>query len=141
MGLAKAYRAWAIENGLYVSLKDKMGKRPALKNLLGGRILSITQAYPAYTRRWFENRLRPFDESQIGGKMRIFVTHSQAGQVIEQAGQLGMKGLAVLRGWINGGYDWSHPDIWPPERQLGTVEELKGLCSMAGPIAGGLHDN
>ncbi len=141
VGLAKAYRAWAIENGLYVSLKDKMGKRPALKNLLGGRILSITQAYPAYTRRWFENRLRPFDESQIGGKMRIFVTHSQAGQVIEQAGQLGMKGLAVLRGWINGGYDWSHPDIWPPERQLGTVEELKGLCSMAGPIAGGLHDN
>lgn len=142
VGLAKAYRAWAIENGLYVSLKNKMEKRPALKNLLGGRILSITQAYPTYTRRWFDDRLRPFDESLIDGKMRIFVTHSQARQVIEQARQLGMKkGLAVLRGWINGGYDWSHPDIWPPERQLGTVEELKGLCSMAGPITVGLHDN
>ncbi len=142
VGLAKTYRAWFTAAGLFRSLKEKMKQKPALGNLLGGRILSITQAYPAYTRRWFEDRLRPFDESLIDGKMRIFVTHSQAGQVIEQAGQLGMKkGLAVLRGWIKGGYDWSHPDIWPPERQLGTIEELKGLCSMAGPIAGGLHDN
>jgi len=142
VGLAKAYRAWFIDAGLFRSLKEKMKRKPALGNLLGGRILSITQAYPAYTQRWFEDRLRPFNDKQIDGKMRIFVTHSQAGQIIAQAKELGMsKGLAILRGWIHGGYDWSHPDIWPPESRLGTLEELKGLCSMAGPVSVGLHDN
>jgi len=142
VGLAKAYRAWAIENGLYKTLKEKMKEKPALQNLLGGRRLSMMQADPAYTRRYFQDVLRPFDEKLIDGKVRVEITHAQAKEIIAQAGALGMKkGFAMLRGWVQGGYDWSHPDIWPPAEELGTIEQLKALCSARGPIIVGLHDN
>ena len=142
VGLAKAYRAWAIENGLYKSLKEKMKEKPALQNMLGGRRLSISQANPAYTRRYFQDTLTPFDEAGIDGKLQVSATHAQAKQIIEEARALGMKkGFVILRGWIQGGYDWSHPDIWPPAQELGTIEELKELCSLSGGISVGLHDN
>jgi hypothetical protein len=47
----------------------------------------------------------------------------------------------MLRGWLQGGYDWSHPDVWPPEESLGTAAELRQLCSLGGDITVGLHDN
>ncbi len=142
VGLAKAFRAWAIENGLFKSLTEKMEEKPALRNFLGGRRLSMMQATPAYTRRYFQDTLRPFDEKMIDGKVRVNITHAQARQIIEEARALGMKkGFAILRGWIQGGYDWSHPDIWPPEEELGTIEGLRDLCSLTGSITVGLHDN
>ena len=142
VGLAKAYRKWAIENGLHKSLLEKMAEIPALKNMLGGRFVSITQACPAYTRQYFENRLKKYDETMIDGKLKKNITHAEAMKIIKQMKRLGMKkGAALLRGWISGGYDWSHPDIWPPTQELGSIEELKALCALVNPITVGLHDN
>ncbi len=51
--------------------------------------------------------------------------------------------LAIIHGWQRWGYDYRLPDIFPPQPQLGTLEELRGLgeiCTRAGALWG-LHDN
>jgi hypothetical protein len=49
----------------------------------------------------------------------------------------------TLHAWQRWGYDYRLPDIWPPNPDLGTVEDMKHLsdvCRQAG-IPWGLHDN
>ncbi len=70
------------------------------------------------------------------------ITFRQVAEILEDARQLGMgRGIPSYHGWIKGGYDESHPDIWPPEPALGTVEELGELCNPEGPFVAHLHDN
>ncbi len=142
VGMAKVYRRWAIENGLHKSIKEKMEQVPAIQNLAGGRFFSLVQACTPIRREYFENRLKPYDEGMLRDKAVSNISHAEAAELIQDVQRLGMKrGLVLLRGWINGGYDWSHPDVWPTERVLGSVDELRALCSMEGPIVVGLHDN
>lgn len=144
VGLAKAYRAWVIERGLFKSLRDKMEECPALRNLHGGRIFSFTQASPVLRREHLEDCLCPLTEElekQLD-KVQVKFTHADAVRLVNEARGLGMeKGLVILRGWINGGYDGSHPDVWPPEPALGSVEELAELCALDGSLTVALHDN
>jgi hypothetical protein len=142
VGMAKAYRKWAMEHGLYKSIDEKIDELPAVQNLIGGRFFSIVQACTPVRREYFENTMRAWDESMLRDKPVSNVSHAQAAAIIEDAKKHGMKkGMVLLRGWINGGYDWAHPDVWPPEPALGSIDELRRLCSMDGPIAVGLHDN
>ncbi len=142
VGMAKAFRTWAIENGLHKSIEEKTAQVPAVGNLLGGRFFSIVQACPAVGRRYFDDRLKPCDEKMLRARPVSNISHLQAAAIIKEAQQWGMKhGLALLRGWINGGYDFSHPDVWPPEPALGGIDELRAACSMAGPVTVALHDN
>jgi len=142
VGMAKAFRVWAIENGLHKSIEEKKAQVPAVGNLSAGRFLSIVQACPPVGRRYFEDRLKPYNEKMLRARPIANISHRQAAAIIKEAQRLGMKhGLALLRGWINGGYDYPHPDVWPPEPALGGIDELKAACSMAGPVAVGLHDN
>ena len=46
-----------------------------------------------------------------------------------------------MGGWINRGYDASHPDVWPPEPKLGTIDELAGLLTPHRNCVVVLHDN
>lgn len=51
--------------------------------------------------------------------------------------------LAIIHAWQRWGYDYRLPDIFPPQPQLGTLEELRRLgeiCTRAGALWG-LHDN
>jgi hypothetical protein len=76
------------------------------------------------------------------GKLEVRITHSDAAEIMKTARNWGMqRGLFNLRGTFRGGYDESHPDIWPPEPALGTIEELKGLIAQEGPYITVLHDN
>jgi hypothetical protein len=139
--LAKAYRAWAKANGLHRSLEEKLRATPALASLTGGRLISCMQAEPAESSSYFEDRLTAPSDDALS-RFRIHLSHSQAAQVLNELPGAGVaRALLVLRGWIHGGYDWSHPDIWPPDERLGTLAELHGLCTAEGPITVGLHDN
>jgi hypothetical protein len=70
------------------------------------------------------------------------LTYAQVRELMAECKSLGMrKGMFHLHGWIKGGYDESHPDIWPPEASLGSVEELKALCAEPDPYLTCLHDN
>jgi Family of unknown function (DUF5696) len=141
--LAKCYREWAIQNGLHRSLTVKVEACPALRNLLGGRIVSIMMAEPRHDQRYAEDLLKPVaTDDMIGVAPKVFFRHADVQSVLRDLPDIGIKqAQVVLRGWIRGGYDYSHPDVWPPEATLGSEDELRALCEKRGTITVGLHDN
>jgi hypothetical protein len=142
VALAKAFRAWAQAHGLYRSLADKLHETPALSALTSGRLVSVMQAQPAEGPRFYEDRLTTPEAGDPASQFRIHLNHRQMAQVLSELPEAGVpRALVVLRGWIRGGYDWSHPDIWPPDDRLGSVDELRALCATGGPITVALHDN
>jgi hypothetical protein len=142
VGMAKAFRQWAKDHGLFRSLAEKIEAMPAVAELIGGRILSFMQGN-TYHADADEDRLRTVTPEQRAqdGTMRVWVSHADVKRITEDARSLGMKGLVVVRGWIKGGYDDSHPDVWPPEPALGSVEQLREICAMGDGLIVALHDN
>jgi hypothetical protein len=147
VGLARAYRAYAIDKGLHKSLAEKMDEVPVVRNLLGGRLLNFMQAMSIHPES-YESRLQPIPESvqthirEGRSNPHVNVTHAQTAAIVREAQELGMKrGLVNIRGWIAGGYDEWHPDVWPPDPALGTTAELAGLLSTNDPFLSVLHDN
>jgi hypothetical protein len=143
VGQAKKYRQWAESKGLVKKLTDKIKQTPSLANLVGGRLISIMAAWPAKRADLFDNKLRkkPENMSEIDGKTRVVTTFKQMPEVIKQLKDAGMKkGIFNIRGWIKGGYDHSHPDIFPPEQACGTTDELKKVCETT-DFTVVLHDN
>jgi hypothetical protein len=142
VALAKAYSAWAQSHGLHRSLTDKLHDTPALAALTGGRLISCLQAEPAETARFYQDRLAAPPTGNTPAPYRIYLTHRQAAQVLRELPAAGVpRALVVLRGWIRGGYDWSHPDIWPPDDRLGGLDDLRALSANGGPFTVALHDN
>ncbi|GCE13644.1 DUF5696 domain-containing protein [Tengunoibacter tsumagoiensis] len=141
--LAKTYRAYALAHGLHRSLTEKIQQTPALNNFLGGRLLSFMQANSVTAERE-EDSLQPSEEAARLEKQnpQVGITHKQATQLITAAVEQGLKkGLVVLRGWIKGGYDETHPDIWPPDPAVGTQEELQETLELHDSFTVALHDN
>ncbi len=142
--LAKIYRNWAIENNIFKSLDEKIEANPNLAHFIGGRLLSFFQARPPMRKRDAEDLwlTREQAERRLGDRIDITFTHADVLRHIEKAKSLGFKkGPVILRGWINRGYDASHPDIWPPETALGPIDTLKQIMALPEPIVAGLHDN
>lgn len=142
VGLARTYRDYAIERGLHRSLLEKMETHPPLRNLLGGRMISFMQANSHNAER-FEDRLQsPPSRVLPDNDLHVFCSHAQAARVIEEMRGLGLeRGIVNVRGWINGGYDETHPDVWPPEARLGSIDELRQLVALRDPLLTVLHDN
>ncbi len=143
VGLAKTFRNWARDNGLFRTLEEKIAEVPALGNMVGGRNLHFMMGW-TFRRSRYEETWRPVPAELAGREEGVVprITFAQAADIIQDAKQLGMKrGIFSYHGWIKGGYDETHPDIWPPEPALGTVEELKALCNPDGPFISHLHDN
>jgi hypothetical protein len=142
--LAKTFRAYAQHHGLFRSLAEKIGEFPAADNLRGGSILSLMLA-DSTSRDRYEDMLCvvPPEIAQCEQPcLATDISFDRAALFIEQAKALGLKrGLVNIRGWIKGGYDESHPDIWPPEPALGRIDTLKQLLGEPDPILAVLHDN
>jgi len=142
--LAKIYRQWAKENGLFRSLDEKITEKPALKNYAGGRLLSFYEARPGVDSYQAGNYWFTPEEIEKRGTERINVsfTHNDVIRYVDAARKEGFKhGPVIIRGWIKGGYDDSHPDIWPPDPALGKISDLKAALNQHEGITGGLHDN
>jgi len=141
--LAKVYRKWVIEKGLFVSLEEKLKNNPDLESLLGGRAFWITIANPSRRQKTAEDFLLKGDFPYNDGEpLEIRFTYQELAKTIGHLKELGLeKGMIKIGGWINGGYDNSHQDVWPPEPKLGSVVELKNLLSSESPLLVGLHDN
>ncbi len=144
VGMTKIYRDYLKEAGLFKTLKDKIEENPAVANLLGGRILSFFQCHTLHKHYYLDQMLPvPPHVQENDGKVDVKITHADVAEVIREAKALGMKkGLFNLRGTFKGGYDESHPDIWPPEPALGTLDELKAIIAEnPSPYLLALHDN
>jgi hypothetical protein len=143
VGLARAYRAWAIEHGLHKPLTQKIEELPAVTTLLGGRELNCYLGHTLAASR-FADQLRPVPP-ELGDRekmLQVHITYADVARVVDEARRIGWnRGVVMVRGWIRGGYDESHPDVWPPEEGFGSIDELKNLMRPGENSVGGLHDN
>jgi hypothetical protein len=143
--LAGAYRQWIQDIGWFVSLDEKIAANPDLKSFLGGRAFWINFAFPTRKEDFAEDFLIPdelMEAEREEAPLRVLYTYAEMKAQIERLKQLGLqRGFVKLGGWINGGYDNSHQDVWPPEPALGAVSELQALLASEPPLLVGLHDN
>jgi hypothetical protein len=99
---------------------------------------------PGYKQNFREDFLLNNEQISRRGneEINIYLTYKELSEFIQKLKAGGLKsGFLKIAGWINGGYDASHPDVWPPEPLLGPVEELKQILSMEESFALGIHDN
>lgn len=143
VGMSTVFRDYAFDKKIARSLAEKMDACPDVRSLLGGRTVSMFQCSTVHqenTRNFYGEPSA--DEIARDGMVDVKITHSDAAEVIRLAKQWGMnRGIFCLRGTFKGGYDESHPDIWPPEPLLGTVDQLKGLFRHNDACVTILHDN
>ena len=142
--LAKTYREWFKSKGWFNSLEAKVKRSPYLSGFLGGRAFWINMAHPGYTEKFSEeffltDRMK---ERRPIGEIVVHRTYDELADLIEQLKAAGLKkGFLKIAGWINRGYDASHPDVWPPEPLLGDISKLKKILEQKQDIVTGLHDN
>ena len=143
VGLTRAYREWAIENRLHKPLTQKIEEVPHVALLRGGRELNCYLGHTLTAHR-FEEQFLPIP-AELGDREKVLhrkISFADVARIAGEARDLGWsRGVVMVRGWIRGGYDESHPDIWPPEAGFGTLEELKSLMLPGENTVGGLHDN
>lgn len=51
--------------------------------------------------------------------------------------------VLIIHNWQRWGYDYRLPDIWPPNPQIGSIEDLQRIAALAraSDVLWGLHDN
>ena len=134
--LAKRYRQYAIDHGLFVSLKEKIAQRPIVKELIGTplvRVGILTNIQPDSLRYSTTNPSKNFRLTTFDDRVKQF----------RQWKEKGLDRLHVcLTGWPNEGYDRQHPDELPPAPLAGGWEGMKrlaGVCHELGYLLS-LHD-
>lgn len=140
--LAKTYRNWFRQHYPFDNLEEKIKRNPALDSFRGGRAFWFMLATPAVQQKTAEDFFLEIPSGQVPGKVQVHMTYADLKAKIEHLQRIGLrKGFIKIAGWIQGGYDYSHQDIWPPEPSLGSVDELRELLAMKQPLISGLHDN
>ncbi len=117
--LAKRYRRYVMDSGLFVALKDKIASRPVVKNLVGG-VFSGTSVL---------RNLKPgsarYDVKNPQNNYRL----TTFAEIVKQLRDLKAQGWerlnVTMSGWINQGYDRQTPDALPPPKEAGGWEGMK----------------
>jgi hypothetical protein len=134
--LAKRYRRYAMDRGLFVSLNEKICRKPIVKELIATPLVrvgiltdivktslrySTTQPSKNYHVTTFDERAKQFHEWKDKGLDRLHV---------------------CLTGWPNKGYDRQHPDELPPAPVAGGWDGMKRCVDTAHEVGYlvSLHD-
>lgn len=119
--LAKRYRQYVKETGLFVSLKEKIARTPAVADLFG-----IPQTRVSILRNLVKTSDRY--DTKDPSKNYSLTTFDER---IRQLRDLKAKGvdhlLVYVSGWPHLGYDRQHPDPLPPPEAAGGWEGMKRL--------------
>lgn len=120
--LAKRYRRHAQETGLFVSLREKIARSPAVKTLVGTPLTRL-----GILKNYKEDSFR-FDKNDPTKNYSLNTFDQRA----EQLRALKAKGIdrlhVCLTGWPKEGYDRQHPDELPPAPAAGGWEGMKRLA-------------
>lgn len=133
--MARRYREYAKNTGLFVSLKEKIVKSPVVRQLIGAPIMrtSILVDYKKGGYRWQHDSLH---------RHHLF-TFNACAEALKKIKANGLQHLTViLTGWGHHGYDRQHPDVIPPAPEAGGWQGLKALiatCKKLGYLVG-FHD-
>jgi len=120
--LAKRYRRYVMDTGLFVSLKEKMARTPILADLIG-----TTQTRVGILR----NRKKDSDryETEDPSTNYSLTTFDERARQLKELKAAGIdKTLVFVSGWPHLGYDRQHPDSLPPPENAGGWEGMKRLA-------------
>src|SRR5258705_4096665 len=119
--LAKRYRRYVQVHGLFVSLKEKITRTPAINDLIG-----IPQ-----TRVSILRNLKPesdrYDTKDQSKNYSLTTFDERARQLRDLKAKGLDRVLVYVSGWPHLGYDRQHPDSLPPPEQAGGWEGMKRL--------------
>jgi hypothetical protein len=121
--MAKRYRRYAMETGLFVSLREKTARTPMVSKLIGAPLMRagiLTNIKEGSAR--FKRATDPRDNYRL-------TTFDERGEFLGRLKPAGMDRLTVvLTGWPRLGYDREHPDVLPPAPVAGGYEGMRRLA-------------
>ena len=120
--MAKRYRGYAKETGLWVPLAAKLARTPEVASLVGSvesRVGILRNIVP-------ESRL--YDKERPEANYRLTTFDERAAHLRELKAKGIEKFQVVLTGWPRLGYDREHPDGLPPAPAAGGWEAMKRLA-------------
>ncbi len=119
--VCKAYRAYAIETGRLVTLKEKMVRLPGIQDLVG----------TCFVHAGIKTKVHPdsdfFDPAQPE-KNDHLTTFEERAQMVDSLASHGVEKMYLhLDGWAQPGYDNCHPDYFPICEEAGGAEGMRHL--------------
>jgi Family of unknown function (DUF5696) len=123
--MAKRYRRYAMESGLFVSLKEKIARTPAVNDLLGTpqtRVSILRNLSPDGDR---------YDTKDATKNYSLTTFDERAKQLRELKSRGFDRVLVFISGWPHLGYDRQHPDSLPPPEKAGGWDGFKRLADTA----------
>ena len=134
--LAKRYRRYVMESGLFVSLKEKIARTPIVSDLIG---TPHTRLSIFRNRSVDSDRYDTKDPSQ---NYSLTTFEERARNVRDLKARGFERALVFVSGWPQLGYDRQHPDPLPPPEKAGGwagFKKLTDTCRELGyPVI--LHD-
>lgn len=123
--MAKRYRRYVMDSGLFVSLREKIARTPAVNDLIGTpqtRISILHNLSPDSDR---------YDIKDLGKNYSLVTFDERAGQLRELKSRGFDRVLVFISGWPHLGYDRQHPDSLPPPEKAGGWQGFKRLTDAA----------
>jgi len=117
--LAKRYRRYAIDSGLFVSLKEKIARQPLVAQIIGAGHVGVQALRNIRPGAW------QYDPENISVDYRVNTFDDLAKGLQYWKDQGFDRMIVTLSGWPYYGYDRQHPNVLPPAPQAGGWEGMK----------------
>ncbi|OGV46006.1 MAG: hypothetical protein A2017_22235 [Lentisphaerae bacterium GWF2_44_16] len=143
--LAKLYRKLLIEEGKFVTLKDKIKQNPEVEKLVGSVILknsTFSKRPPANLKKSYSLYMLSPDQNVHEGLPENWT----AKEIFDTAKERGFDRVCVYNtGWNNMGFDSGYPTRFPPNPERGSFEDFKRDAEYARSLSKdyiySVHDN
>jgi hypothetical protein len=117
--LAKRYRRYVMDTGLFVSLREKIARTPVLADVIG---TPQTRVGILHNQKPDSDRYNPTNHYQL------FTFDQRAKQLRDLKARGIDRTLVFVSGWPHLGYDRQHPDPLPPPEAAGGWDGMKRLA-------------
>src|SRR5262245_21947993 len=120
--LARRYRRYVMDTGLFVSLKEKIARTPGLADVIG-----VPQTRVSILRNLSSASDR-YDAAHPTNNYSLTTFDERARQLREMKSRGVDRALVFISGWPHHGYDHQHPDPLPPPETAGGWAGMKRLA-------------
>ena len=120
--MARRYRRYVMERGLFVSLKEKLTRTPAVAQLIG------TPQTRASILRNLKSDSDRYDQEDQSKNYSLTTFDERSRQLRELKAKGFNRLLVMVSGWAHLGYDRQHPDPLPPPEKAGGWAGLLRLA-------------
>jgi len=134
VGMAKAYRAYLLNERGVSPLKERVADNPVLAYSVGAMRTKIMHGLKPATTRGPDGF----------GDVQVDTTFEEAGRILDEMQAQGIKkSVVTLVGWNLGGHDGAYPTRFPVEPAFGGEEGLRALIEKAKAMGYQIvpHDN